>query len=48
MCIRPLEYFLETFEVKKFAKNKHKKAKNMVEISKFLSNSVELFDFIGF
>ena len=48
MCIRPLEYFLETFEVKKFAKNKHKKAKNMVEISKFLSNSAEFFDFIGF
>ena len=47
MCIRPLEYFLETYEVKKFAKNKHKKSKNMVEISKFLSNFAEIFDFIG-
>ena len=47
MCIRPLEYFLETFEVKKFAKNKLKKAKSMVEFFKFLSNFAELFDFIG-
>ena len=31
----------------KFAKNKHKKTKNMGEISKFLSNFAELFHFIG-
>ena len=47
MCIRPLEYFLETYEVKKFAKNKHKKAKNKVEICKFLSRFDKFCDFKG-
>ena len=45
--IRAVEYFLETYGVKKLARNKNKKAKNMVEICKFLSNFSELFDFIG-
>ena len=47
ICIKPLEYFLEAYEVKKFSKNKHKKPKKNAEMSKFLSNFDKLFNFIG-
>ena len=47
ICVWPLEKFLEAYEVKKFAKNKHKKPKKKAEMSKFLSHFGKLFNFIG-